>query len=71
MANIMISQSDDGSLTFYMPKKDLEEPVTSLEFDQADKWGGALLLASGQAYYIDPIPRPSLPKTLRAKRIDS
>lgn len=70
MANIIINQSSDGSLGFYLPKKDLEEQVVSLEFDAADKWGGALELASGQRYYIDPIPRPSLPKSLRARRLD-
>jgi nitrogen fixation protein NifT len=70
MANIIISQAADGGLTFYMPKKDLEEKVQSLEFTQADKWGGELKLASGQSYYIDPIIEPRLPKSLRARRMD-
>lgn len=71
MANIIISQAADGGLTFYMPKKDLEVPVESLEFNQPEKWGGELTLAGGQRYYIDPMDtKPSLPKSLRAKRMD-
>lgn len=70
MANIIISQAADGGLTFYIPKKDLEERVQSLEFAQADKWGGELKLASGQSYYIDPMEQPRLPKSLRARRMD-
>ncbi|ERP88165.1 hypothetical protein Q666_15675 [Marinobacter sp. ES-1] len=70
MANIIISQAADGGLTFYMPKKDLEEKVQSLEYTQAEKWGGELKLASGQSYYIDPIIKPQLPKSLRARRMD-
>lgn len=70
MANIIVSQALDGGLTFYMPKKDLEEKVQSLEFTEADKWGGELKLVSGQSYYIDPMEKPSLPKSLRARRMD-
>ncbi len=70
MANIIISQGEDGGLIFYMPKKDLEEKVISLEFTGDDKWGGELALASGQSYFIDPIAKPGLPKSLRAKRLD-
>ncbi|MBB1486477.1 putative nitrogen fixation protein NifT [Oceanospirillum sediminis] len=70
MANIIISKAEDGGLTFYMPKKDLEVKVISLEFEAADKWGGELKLASGQSYYIDPMAAPSLPKSLRARRLD-
>lgn len=70
MANIIISQAADGSLIFYIPKKDLEEKVESLEFTTAEQWGGELKLASGQSYYIDPMPQPKLPKSLRARRMD-
>lgn len=70
MANIIISQALDGGLTFYMPKKDLEEKVLSLEFTEPGKWGGELKLASGQSYYIDPMEQPPLPKSLRARRMD-
>lgn len=70
MANIIISQALDGGLTFYMPKKDLEEKVLSLEFTEPGKWGGELKLASGQSYYIDLMEQPSLPKSLRARRMD-
>lgn len=70
MANIIISQASDGGLTFYLPKKDLEEKVVSLEFDDPARWGGELTLSSGQRYYIDPIEQPALPKSMRARRVD-
>jgi nitrogen fixation protein NifT len=50
-------------------KKDLEETVTSIEFDSDDKWGGALELGDGSKYYLEPITRPRLPITLRIKRL--
>lgn len=67
MPSIMIREVD-GKLTLYVAKKDLEEDITSIEFDQDDKWGGTLETGDGGAFYIDPIPKPSLPITVRAKR---
>jgi nitrogen fixation protein NifT len=70
MANIMISKADSGGLTFYLPKRDLEASIESIEFDTAEKWGGELKLDNGGLYYIDPIAKPSrLPISLRAKRL--
>lgn len=70
MANVMISRGESGQLMFYLPKKDLEEPITSLEFDRPDCWGGELKLGDGQGYYIKPMAqRPKLPISLRARRL--
>lgn len=70
MANIMIRQDESGGLIFYLAKKDLEEKIVSIEFDNPDKWGGELKLADGQAYYVTPFEeRPKLPITVRAKRL--
>ena len=70
MANIMIRKNDAGGLVFYLPKRDLEASIESIEFDADDKWGGELKLDNGGSYYIDPIARPPrLPISLRAKRL--
>ena len=69
MANIMIRQADKGGLVFYLPKRDLEASVSSIEFDTQEKWGGELKLDNGGSYYIDPIAKPPrLPISLRARR---
>ena len=71
MANIMIRKSADGGLVFYLPKRDIEDNITSIVFDTPDKWGGELKLANGGVYYVDPIPAPArLPISVRAKRLD-
>ena len=57
-------------MVFYLPKKDLEETVTSLEFNQPDRWGGKLKLGDGECYFIEPMESPpKLPVSLRAKRL--
>ena len=70
MPSVMIRQTDSGELSFYVAKKDLEETVTSLEFDSPEKWGGEVELADGSKFYLEPQePAPKLPITLRAKRL--
>ena len=70
MANIMIRQAADGGLSFYLPKRDLEASIESIEFDSPEKWGGELKLENGGSYYVDPIPKPArLPISVRAKRL--
>ncbi|MCB1894003.1 MAG: putative nitrogen fixation protein NifT [Rhodocyclaceae bacterium] len=72
MANIMIRKNDAGGLVFYLPKRDLEDNIASIEFDSPEKWGGELRLANGGSYYIDPQPAPErLPISLRARRVDA
>lgn len=70
MANIMIRRSDKGYV-FYMPKRDIEDSIVSMEFDSPEKWGGEIKLGNGGAYYIEPQKEPvRLPVSLRATRID-
>lgn len=72
MANIMIRKSDKGDYVFYLPKRDLEDTITSMEFDTPEKWGGEIKLNNGGSYYIDPQPAPvRLPYSVRAKRLDA
>ncbi len=68
MPSVMLRRNPQGQLTFYIAKKDQEEIVVSLEHDSADCWGGEVILGDGSSYYIEPIPQPRLPITLRAKR---
>ena len=70
MPEVMIRKdAASDKLIFYIPKKDLEEIIESLEFNTADKWGGLVTLSDGQHFHIDPLDAPpKLPITLRAKR---
>ena len=70
MPSVMIRQTESGELSFYVAKKDLEETVSSLEFDSPEKWGGEVELTDGSKFYLEPQePAPKLPITLRAKRL--
>lgn len=70
MANIMIRRGNEGYV-FYMPKRDIEDRIVSMEFDSPEKWGGEIRLGNGGAYYIEPQKAPErLPYSVRAKRID-
>ena len=72
MANIMIRRGKEGGLVFYLPKRDLEDSIVSMEFETPEKWGGELRLNNGGAYYIEPMAQPErLPISLRAKRLDA
>lgn len=68
MPSVMIREQD-GVMTLYVPKKDLEETVDSLEFDSEEKWGGEVALGDGTKFYLEPMEKPKLPITLRAKRL--
>lgn len=70
MPSVMIRRDQKGELSFYVAKKDLEETIASMEFDGEDKWGGEVELSDGSKFYLDPIePAPTLPITVRAKRL--
>lgn len=68
MPEVMIRRGSNDKLVFYVPKKDLEETIESLEFDSPEKWGGEVVLGDGQRFFLEPIAQPKLPITLRAKR---
>jgi len=42
---IMIRKNAVGALSVYVPKKDLEEPIVSME--KVGMWGGLVTLANG------------------------
>jgi len=66
----MIRKTDSGELSFYVAKKDLEESISTMEFDSDAKWGGEVELSDGSKYFLEPMePAPSLPITVRAKRL--
>ena len=68
MPNITL-RKQDGILTGYIAKKDLEAKVTSLEFEADDQWGGKVTLSTGDSYYFDPLSTiPKLPITIRMRR---
>ncbi len=70
MPSVMIRETDSGELSFYVAKKDLEETISTLEFNSPEKWGGEVELSDGSKFYLDPMePAPKLPITLRAKRL--
>ncbi len=69
MPNVMIRRKDDGELLFYIAKKDQEDVISVVEFDNAEQWGGVVELTDGSKYYIEPMsPPPEFPTTLRFKR---
>ncbi|MCE2029656.1 putative nitrogen fixation protein NifT [Sessilibacter corallicola] len=69
MPSVMLRKDPEGKLTLYVPKRDLEDEIVSLEFDSDEKWGGELKLADGSSYYLEPIALPKLPMTVRVKRL--
>lgn len=69
MPSVMIRKNAAGKLTLYVPKRDLEEDIVTLEHDTPDQWGGQVILADGSAYYLEPMAPPKLPITLRAKKV--
>ena len=72
MANIMIRRDAKGSYQFYLPKRDLEDTIVSMEFDTQEKWGGEIKLNNGGTYYIEPQAAPArLPYSVRARRLDA
>ncbi len=69
MPSVMIRREDDGRLSLYVPKKDLEEFIESMEFESEDKWGGEIELGDGSKYFLEPMDgEPKLPITVRVKR---
>ncbi|HUY91856.1 MAG TPA: putative nitrogen fixation protein NifT [Pirellulales bacterium] len=70
MPKVMLRKGTAGQLVFYVAKKNLEDEVVSVEFNEPDKWGGEMLLKDGSKYYVDPLNGPPrLPLTVRAQRL--
>ena len=69
MPNVILRNNENGQLTCYVAKKDLEDVIVSMEHEGPDTWGGEFELSDGSKYYFDPMPeKPRLPVTVRAKR---
>ncbi|MBU0721059.1 putative nitrogen fixation protein NifT [bacterium] len=68
MAKVMLRESDEGKVLFYVAKKDMEEIIDSLEFDSDEKWGGEVSLTNGDVWFIEPDVK-KLPNEVTAKII--
>lgn len=55
---------DADVLSAYIPKKDLEEPIISVENE--DLWGGSILLRNGWRLALPRLPQARLPVTAEA-----
>lgn len=64
----MLRENDNGEILFYVAKKDMEEIIENLEFDDEEKWGGNVNLTNGDIWYISPAPK-KLPNEVNAKII--
>lgn len=64
---VMIRKSAQGVLSAYVPKKDLEEPIVSME--RPGMWGGLVTLANGWELQLPEMaPETTLPVTVEARR---
>jgi nitrogen fixation protein NifT len=64
---IMLRKDAAGTLTVYVPKKDLEEPIVSME--KPDMWGGIVTLANGWQLEL-PEKKDDLPCTVEARKLN-
>jgi nitrogen fixation protein NifT len=64
---IMIRKNAAGVLSAYVPKKDLEEPVSSME--KPGMWGGMITLANGWQLELPEMAADTkLPITVDARK---
>ncbi len=67
---VMIRKDSQGTLTAYVPKKDLEEPIIAMV--NPGMWGGLVTLANGWQLELPAMPANTpLPITVEAKRLAS
>jgi len=65
---VLIRKSPEGALSAYVPKKDLEEPVVSME--KPDMWGGVITLANGWKLQLPEMTADTrLPITVEARKL--
>ena len=65
---LMIRRSAEGRLSAYVPKKDLEEPIVSME--RPEMWGGTITLGNGWELVLPQMGADTkLPITVEAKRL--
>lgn len=64
---VMIRKNASGELSAYVPKKDLEEPIVSMEKESL--WGGTVTLANGWTLELPEMdPDTRLPITVEARK---
>jgi nitrogen fixation protein NifT len=65
---IMIRKDATGILTAYIAKKDLEEPIISME--KMEMWGGVVTLANGWKFALPEMAADTrLPITVDARKL--
>lgn len=65
---VMIRRDAAGTLSAYVPKKDLEEPIVAM--DNPDLWGGVVTLANGWRLELPALAADTpLPLTVDARRL--
>lgn len=67
MAKVMLREAND-EIYFYIAKKDMEETIETMEFNDDDNWGGEVELSNGETWWIQPGPK-NLPKEEVCKKI--
>lgn len=66
---IMIRKNAAGVLSAYVPKKDLEEPVSEME--KPGMWGGMITLANGWQLELPEMAEDTrLPITVEARKVN-
>ena len=64
---VMIRKTSDGKISAYVPKKDLEEPIVSME--KPEMWGGVVTLQNGWRLELPQMAADTkLPITVEARR---
>lgn len=65
---VMIRKTSTGSLSAYVPKKDLEEPIVEQELPGL--WGGTVTLGNGWQLALPAMAEgTTLPITVEARRL--
>jgi len=64
---VMIRKTSDGIISAYVPKKDLEEPIVSME--KPEMWGGVVTLQNGWRLELPQMAADTkLPITVEARK---
>jgi nitrogen fixation protein NifT len=64
---VMIRKSSDGKISAYVQKKDLEEPIVSME--KPEMWGGIVTLQNGWKLELPQMAADTkLPITVEARK---
>lgn len=65
---VILRRGEDGVVSLYVAKKDLEEEVVAME--RPEMWGGTVTLANGWTFELPTLPLGTpLPITVEARRV--